>query len=273
MGNPKFFYYPVSGGLLQTIDLGTERLSDMVVTRIRSASDAVSRSGKSHRDSGGCLIQVQIVMERFASVALVRQFRNLSTHLERGGSVGFALDVDKLWAGFSSGHSTPGLLYQGHQLVTVPGSNSWSSWNAGSLADDDPIVIQSAPPESVIEHHSMNGTLGATATVVNFDNQLENDYHQTPFLVRHRDFYPALKMPQSRVEALSEQPIVESHRRLNYTLDLTLVEAWGQLRGYQSIGAVAQPGITRQSKIKTGITDLYSPYHSPPSHSDIWAGN
>ena len=247
MGNPCFYYYPVPGGALQTINLGTERLSDLVVTRERPVSDAVSRTMGIYRDSGGMRERVQIVMERFKSDSLVRQFNNLSTHLERGGWCGFTLDTAKLWAGYISGHSTPGLLYQGHQLVTVPGSNSWSSWSAGELADDDPIVIESYPPESIHESHRMNGTLGATSTTVFFDDKLENNY-RSPAIVRYRDFWPCLKIPQSAVSELANRPIVVSHRRLNHTLDLTLVVDWEVISKRWTL----HPPTAGQSRIKWG---------------------
>lgn len=259
MGNPCFYWYPVAGKGLHTADFGALRLSDLQVRQLRDVSDSVSRSGATSRDVGGMRLSIQIVAERFVDDGLVRKLRNMQNHLERGGAVGFCLDTARLWAGYASGHSTPGNLYQGHRVITVPASNSWSSWSAGSLADDDPITIQSAPPESIMEHHTLNGTLGATATTVNLDNDTENDYHQTPFLVRYRDFWPALKLDEAGVAGLAERAIVLSHRRLNHTLDVTLVEDWATLRTIQ--GRLAPlPGTSTQSAIK---------YGSPPISSSI----
>ena len=254
MGNPVFYYYPVAGGSLQTIDLGLERLSDLIVTRERAVSDSVSRAMGIHRDCGGMRERVRIVIEHFSQESLVRQFHNLSTHLERGGTVGFCLDSSKVWGGYISGHSTPGALYQGHQLVTVPGSNSWSVWSAGALSDNDPIIIESAPPESISEQHSMNGSLSATATTVFFDDKLENNF-SSPSIVRYKDFWPYLKLPDDMVSNLSSQQIVISHRRRSYTLDLTLVVDWQEITSRNRGSARYVGGSDSGSQIK-GVTTV-----------------
>ena len=246
MGNPCFYYYPVAGGALQKIDLGTLRLSDLLITPIRAVADTVSRAGTLSRDVGGMRLQVQIVAERFSNDTLVRQLRNMGNHLERGGSVGFTLDTAKLWAGFVD----PSPIYQGATTLSTPGSNSWSSWSAGTLADDDPIVIQSAPPESVLEHHTANGSLSATGFSVAVDNATGSDFLQGPILVRYRDFWPALKMAGDEVRALAERDICQSHRRLNHTLDVTLVEDWGTIRSMVDAGAPDLPGETAGSPVR-----------------------
>ena len=191
-------------------------------------------------------LQVQIIVERFDNENLVRKFRNMGNHLERGGAVGFALDTDKVWAGFVD----PGPLSQGAVTLPTPGGNAWSSWSTGSLADDDPIVLQSAPPESILEHHTMDGSALSTATSILLDTGIETDHTQGPHLVRHRDFWPSLKMPEDQVRRLSERGICYSHRRLNHTLDLTLIEDWGAIRASSSTFAPQMPGETAGSPVR-----------------------
>mgnify|MGYP003147482569 CR=1 FL=1 len=262
MGNPCFYYYPVVGGPLQTIDFGSLTLSDLVITPIRTVTDTISRAGAISRDVGGMRLQVQIVVERFDSISLVRQFRNMGNHLERGGAVGFTLDTAKLWAGFVS----PIPVVQGAGALPTPGSNAWSTWSAGTLADNDPIVVQSAPPESVLEHHTMNGSLAATATGVNIDSTIENDPAQGPILVRYRDFWPCLKMPEDQVRLLADRGICQSHRRLNHTLDVVLVEDWSGIRSVANSGAPQMPTSDPGSSIRYPHFSLPTPTADIPNH-------
>ena len=243
MGNPCFYYYPKTAGTLHKIDLGSLRLSDLLITPIRSVADTVSRAGTLSRDVGGMRLQVQIVAERFSDDALVRKIRNMGNHLERGGSVGFTLDTAKLWAGFVD----PSPIYQGTLTLPTPGSNAWSAWSAGTMVDDDPVVVQSAPPESALEHHTTNGAIGLSGFVVPIDNATGSDFLQGPILVRYRDFWPALKMSEDQVRSLAGRSICHSHRRLNHTLDVTLVEDWGTIRGV--IGS-ALPGENPGSPVR-----------------------
>lgn len=227
MGSPCFYYYPVAGSL-ETVNLGALRLSDLIVGTVRDTIDGYSRTGTMYRDSGGSRQRVRIVVERFRDIALQRKLESMSAHLERGGSVGFCVDEDKLWGSFMTSASS---ATRGTVALNTSG-NLWSAWSSGALGTLDEVCVNSAPPESTRDYHQILGSLTASSTVVSLDSGLTYTSTVGPILVRYRDFWPALKMPGGQVDRLSERPILTNFRRLGYTLDLTLEEDWGTLSAW-----------------------------------------
>ena len=85
-----------------------------------------------------------------------------------------------------------------------------------------------------------SGVTSSTGKIVFFSSDsLVYTHRNAPIMVRSRDFYPALVMPQERVN----EPIVESNHRISYTLELTLVEDWG------CIAAVDELGVGRRNNV------------------------
>lgn len=235
MGNPTIYYYPDADGSLETIDFG-ENLSDLQITQRREVFDGFSRAGSFTRTTGRSYLEVRIILENFTSAALVRSLESLSAHLERGNPIGFALDSAKAWAGFvrtttASGYYSP---ERGESTATTTGNlfNPWST--SATIQTSDEIVIASASPESLRETKVASGITGAASTLVFFNSDpLIYTHRQAPIIVRHRDFFPALVMPE---DALGT-PIVQSNHRISYTLDLTLVEDWGTLAAVDDLDA------------------------------------
>jgi len=227
MGNPAIYYYPDPAGSLEVIDLA-EPLSDLQITQLREVADTYTRGGSFFRTSGASRLQVRIILENFTSAPLVRQFETLSAHLERGGSIGFALDASKAWAGFVDVDSRSPI--RGSTTISTVASNQFSAWNSGaSLATNDEVSVSSPPPEGLRETRYVSAGISTGKTMSLTGNPLVYSYQSGVVLVRHRDFFPSLVMPEGSVG----DPIVESNHRISYTLDLTLVEDWGTL---QAIG-------------------------------------
>ncbi len=234
MGNPRIYYYPDAVGSLATIDFG-ESLSDLQITQRRDVFDGFSRAGAFTRTTGRTYLEIRIILENFTSASLARQFETLSAHLERGNPIGFALDHDKAWAGFvrtttASGYYEPS---RGENKAVTTGNlfNTWSS--AATIQSGDEIVVASASPSGLRETKVTSGVTGAASTIVFFNTDTLIYTHQNaPIVVRSRDFYPALVMPEGSVN----QPIIESNHRISYTLDLSLVEEWGTLAAVDDMG-------------------------------------
>lgn len=224
MGNPAIYFYPDPEGSLEVIDFG-EPLSDLQISQLRDVVDGYSRGGSFYRMSGASRLEIRIILENFTSASLVRQFETLSAHLERGGAIGFSLDHDKAWAGFvRTGSTAPN---RGRANLTTTGNifNPWST--SASLASDDDVVIASAPVEGFRETNPLASTVPASGVTVNLGSgsPLVYTYKAEPVLVRWRDFYPCLIMPEGSVGG----PIIETNHRISYTLDLTVVEDWGTI--------------------------------------------
>ncbi len=240
MGNPTIYYYPDADGTLETIDFG-EGLSDLQITQRRDVFDGFSRAGAFTRTTGRTYLEIRIILENFTSASLARQFETLSAHLERGNPIGFALDHDKAWAGFvrtttSSGYYNPA---RGETRAVTAG-NEFRYWStSATIQSGDEIVVASASPSGLRETKVTSGVTSATANTVFFSTDALKYTHQNaPIIVRSRDFYPALVMPEGSVN----QPIIESNHRISYTLDLTLVEDWGTIAAVDSLGYMGLRG-------------------------------
>ena len=231
MANPSIYYYPDPAGTLEIIDFA-EPLSDLQISEIREVSDSWSRAGSFYRATGASRLQIRIILENFTSASLVRQLESLSAHLEIGGTIGFALDPDKAWASFRTpAYSSP--IRGASGLITT--GNQWSAWSASaSLATSDVVSISEPSPAGRRELCQISGPVASTATTVAFTGEpLRYTYESDVVLVRSRDFYPALIMPQSEVGGA----ILETNHRISYTLDLTLEEDWGTLVAMGELGA------------------------------------
>lgn len=232
MANPAIYYYPDPAGTLEVIDFA-EPLSDLQISEVREVSDSWSRAGSLYRSTGASRLQIRIILENFTSAGLVQKLESLSAHLERGGAIGFALDPDKAWAGFVDTTSTSPV--RGRVGLQTAG-NAYSSWSSAAALDNgDDVVIASASPEGYRERRTLSANLTASGLFANFGvlSPLLYTYESDVVMLRSRDFYPALIMPQGEVGGA----ILETNHRISYTLDLTLQEDWGTLVAMGSTGA------------------------------------
>lgn len=213
MGSPTIYYYPDKSGTLETIDLVDVSDIEVSIERFRSDSERVT-GGLVVTDYGMRHV-VRVVRARFegttqAGEDLRDELQTLEGHLQRGGFCGFAFDADKAWAGFLKQRKKRGdtaLLTHGNVFYNT----------SAALATDDRVTIQSANPEGIVERARLVSVSGDSVTLqAGLKNKLEN----LPVLVRHRDFYPVMRMSSRSVNT----PIITTDRRANYTLDLQLVE-------------------------------------------------
>lgn len=209
MGNAILWFFPAASGGQQEIDFG-EILSDLQVEVVQIGSSQRSLSGRPYDLQLGGYFQVRVVLERFDSAVLERQFRSLQAHLFRGGVVGVAADKDKAWAGFSTSQ-----VLDGSTFIDTAGSPFYNS--AAALAVGDQVWVQSHIPERSFEIQTVNAFDGNRVT---FDSGLLYDYKSTPVMVRHRDFWPVMVLARSA----RNRPFITHDHRLNSTLDLLLEE-------------------------------------------------
>lgn len=221
MGNAAFYFYPAgtSAGL-ETIDLG-EGVTDLQVVPIRVANTAYTMNGRMYRTVETARLQITIVNERFSSGRKARALESMSSHLELGGAVAFTADTDKLWAGFSK--TAPS---HGDTSIATHG-NTFSALSAGTIASNDILAIQSPNPMHYLEYVRVN-----TATSYDFTlhTSVKYDHPEAQTLIRWRDFYPVLRLPENRLS----QAFVTHDHRLTFTLDLVMVDDLPSIYDYQS---------------------------------------
>ena len=212
MGNAAFYYYPAgtSGGL-ETIDLG-EGVTDLQVEPIRVAQTAFTMSGRMYRTVETARLKVTIINERFSSGRKARGLQTMSSHLELGGAVAFTADTSKVWAGFT--RSAPS---RGDTSIETWG-NAFSALNSGSLTTGDVLAFQSPNPTHYLEYCRVDSVTAADKITI--QDAIRYNHPETLTLVRFRDFYPVLRMPQ---DGLGSAFVTHDHR-ITYTLDLVLCD-------------------------------------------------
>jgi hypothetical protein len=204
---PAFFWYPVSGGTLETTDLG-EDLSDLQVGSFRPRAQEKTLSGLLGTTVIGASGEsVRIVLERFVNTDLVWALSTMSAHLERGDFVGFAADQSKAWAAYAETIPT-----RGDTILWTTG-NVW--YGSGAVASGDILVIEGLGEEGHREYAEVRSVLGDQITLV---NGVKYTYTDEIVLVRHRHFWPFLQWPQEE----SRKPLLTTVREIHWTLDVTL---------------------------------------------------
>lgn len=214
MGQPRFYWYPSGSDTLDYVDLG-ENIRDLQEEPEERSVGAESLDGRVHTTFFGSRLRIRIIHERFTSASVARKLLSMQSHLAKGGTVGFARDSDKAWAGYcrmNRPRGTTVLLTQG---------NTWSYNTAAALASGDEVVISSGVPECHREWTTLGASLAANASRITLASPgLINNYENGSLFIRHRDFFPALCVPGGA----GLGAIVTHEKRLAYTLDVTLVE-------------------------------------------------
>jgi len=206
----KFYWYPDDDGSLSTIALA-KPLTELHETRDPNRVSVKRGDGSSANATWLSDTRVRIVLERGLSAGNVRDLRQLEDHLHRGLPVGFAREHTKAWAAFG------GSTFRGFTYI-VAGAGAFTAWeSAAALASGDEVAIESAPPEGEIEMHAIS-SVSSTTGYVTLNGETILRSFAGPIIVRHRDFYPALRMPDDRIG----RPIVTTERRLSWTLDVEL---------------------------------------------------
>ncbi len=220
MGNPTLYYYPTTSisagtvGLLEKVDFG-EPISDIQITPLRRVADTVSLSGRASRTSYQSGIAVRITLERFTDDELARDLYSFSSHAERGKSFGFARDSAKAVAVVPSGSGWT----RGSTNVTGS-ANIFRKWeSAATLAANDIVHISGPSPRNNREEHKLDAwSMTTTRSTLTTDSALRYD-HSYPAVLRHRDFFPVLYVPEAEVS----RPMLTHDHRISYTWECSAV--------------------------------------------------
>ena len=218
-----FWWYPDNvEPVLEEVSIGT-RISALDEIPWRQVADARSVTGRLYRTAVGGGFRVRVIIERFSGVsdsgqALYRNLASMVTHLQRGGYVAFAADRDKAVAGVVD---PSGSLRATNTLVLpdsnfADGLNTDGSVGLAALAAGDEIVLESPLPEMKRELLVVSS---ANPYLINLDTTaggaVRHNYTQSPVIVRHRNFYPILYLPESQIG----RELLTTDYRLSYTFD------------------------------------------------------
>ena len=214
MGTSKIYYFPTSPDVAgrQEIDFG-EIISDLQISPYRVVSDAVSIGGRFSRVARRSGMRVRIVHERFTDQALARKLYSLQSHLEAGGSMSFAVDSSNAYAAFVFG---TGVIFSGSTPTYTMEPDLFSSYGGGAPANGDVMHVESFGANPRREEVTCN-SFQAPLRQLQLAADLKYN-HSKPFMIRHRDFFPALYWPEDQTST----PILTHDRRINYNLDMTL---------------------------------------------------
>lgn len=219
MANPSIWAYTSANAGAYRIDL-PEPVSDVQEVFDERDGDS-SQNGdfvQQTVDYGGRL-GVRIIYERFCDEELAAKFESLYTHLKRGFPIALALNADKAWAGYVAADT----LEAGKTGIRTRGNVFYALNSIEHLAAGDYIVLRGQGPSAPTEKLKLT-TWDTDTYKAGFGSaHTRYDYETGPIFVRHRDFYPILYLrPEERT-----RPILTTDRRINWTLDLNMVDAPG----------------------------------------------
>lgn len=243
MGFPRFYWYPAEGyiapwtsgsGDVIKVDID-EPISDIQLSMKRTANDSITYSMKKHRRHFKPYIEVRVIHERFNDDALARELYSMESHLQKGNHVGFSADRTKTWASWCGSVGAvlgDDVIDQGDSSFNVWGSpvegsngrcNIFKHWeSAGNIATGDVVQTDGTLPSFHHEELVINSStsLGSTSRdgVVHVDSTHTGHVrynYSAGSVVRYRDFFPYLCLPQSSVG----KPILTQDHRITYTFD------------------------------------------------------
>jgi hypothetical protein len=203
VGNAYAWWSPEPGGTVTAIDIGGP-LSDLDDWLAPTHLGARSATGADFSIQPLTDTMVRVSIESFDDHALYRALKALEGHLLRGGSFALAEDVGKAVAGF---------------LVTPPvrgatslvlGDTPWSTLApAAALAIGDEVVLETGQPVVRSEIAALTGVSGSTLSIAS----VIHDFLEEPWvLVRHRGFFPVLRLPRD-----GRRQLLTTQRRVIHT--------------------------------------------------------
>lgn len=210
MGNAKIWWYPEQGETVEEIDLGLG-LSSLEEQEVPDQIVSESARGAVFALQIGSRVVVRATLERFTDAAVARQLLTLAGHLKRGGSIALAEDADKAVAGFLAREPERGAT------SVILGDQPWPLESGASLASGDEVWLEGPQPtgrrELAVLSGNPSGTSHPIGAGITYDWWVEDWV-----LLRHRGFYPVLRLPASSRRA----ELISTDRRLNYTMILPL---------------------------------------------------
>lgn len=229
----RIYWYPRPTSPLVKTDpyLG---LTDMQPDRRKRAGGGIALGGNVTLIPQQGYDAIRLVCERRSEVmSTLSEWRDeahtLVDHLQRGGSIGFALDADKAFLVAPTSPFVAGLTSIG------VGGNIVSAWEpTATLAADDRLVISSSNPDRMREENTVSAYSAGSLTL---DREVRFD-HSGFVIFRHWGFYPVLKLDPAAIG----QNLAPSERGFVFTLTLPLVE---DVAGMEAlVGAAGSSQIT-----------------------------
>ena len=130
-----------------------------------------------------------------------------------GEPVSFAADRNKAFAAGISLGVNPG------DTTLLHSDNLFGEYGASiALAANDILCIESPNPEHKREYCRVDDPLALVANSLTLADAIRYEYTELPVMVRHRDFFPVLYMPEQELG----KSIVTWDHRLTFSLDVTL---------------------------------------------------
>lgn len=213
MSTPCFYLYPSPTGTLAIVNC-LEGLTDIQETPPADVEDAYTGNYTPYRSFLGGSYRVRIILERFGtfgSSSVERRLRNMESHLQRGGLVGFSRDHAKTWASKTNSNVTRA------DTVVYNSGNAFATWSNVYYATGDEMVIEVPPAEHKREFF-VSDTVGATPIDVPIPTPGAFYSYSQAAVIRWRDFYPVMWLPKDQVS----KPLVTHDHRRTFTLDVTL---------------------------------------------------
>jgi hypothetical protein len=203
------WYCPPGNDRAVKIDLGSN-LTDLDPQPDDLVLGAESLGGAASRAMFRSRLRVRVELARFTSNSLERDLLTFQTHVNLGGSFALALVESKAWAGY-----TP--VKPARATVLGTRGNTWSFGQSASLAAGDVVCVWGGTPEGFREYTTVSAF--ASGQIVTLTDGLRYGYKQGPMLVRHRDYYPALRRLKD-----DTSPLVTHERRMVFTFAGEFVE-------------------------------------------------
>lgn len=220
MGNAKIWFYPSEDGGMVEIDFG-EGLSDWQETPdVRAGESSFQGDYDTSRIDYGGRSQVRILNERFGDEDLAAKLFSLESHLKKGKPISFAADSTKCYAAFLEEYTpTAGL-----SALQVKGNMFWvyEEVDTPPTGGPDYYVIRSQNPDGkteMVKSSSYDSDLDEIQIV----NTTIYDHTRGPVFIRHRYFYPIVRLNPSYFE----RPLLTGDRAMNWTFDCSLFESPG----------------------------------------------
>ena len=229
------YWYPMGSGTLHTI---TFPLITFVSDEVPVVTHATSETtaGGMRRQLYGDHREITLVRQHIDKVSgsnadLLQDLRSLQSHLLAGYSVGLAVGED---TAFGSFQSIP--IPAGTTTFVVPAS-AYLSWSSSSTpVAGDELMIQGPTPygaREVVEVDSIMAVGSAWSITLARPTRYN---HSSTYLVRHRTFWPHLKLPPDMMET----PLLTSQNNgitydFNVTLREDLVEMWSTGQAGQAL--------------------------------------
>lgn len=209
MGSPTIYWTPAGSSTLRTITF--DSVAEVRGETFGIGARVYNADGAVYSAMRGQVHTVEIVATLAAGDAVARKLEQLRSHLLSGRSIGFSVDHARTWASTFNAMSVDDTAVGGT-------SNRFTAWSASAVSPPVGAEVAFDPDPGTQTYEVVDiGTaftlgLGATGDPVAYD-------HTGDMLVRWRDFWPALTLPDITRGGL----FITTAHRLFYGVNMRLV--------------------------------------------------